>query len=75
MIAGLATAGLPVSVDTMRAEVAEHALAAGARLVNDVSGGLADPQMPRLVARGRRALRGHALAGAQPQHGRQGRLP
>jgi dihydropteroate synthase len=34
----------------MRAEVAERALAAGARLVNDVSGGLADPQMPRLVA-------------------------
>ena len=34
----------------MRAEVAERALEAGARLVNDVSGGLADPQMPRLVA-------------------------
>ena len=50
VITGLAAAGLPVSIDTMRAEVAEHALAAGARLVNDVSGGLADPQMPRLVA-------------------------
>ena len=50
VIAGLVAAGLPVSVDTMRAEVAEHALGAGARLVNDVSGGLADPQMPRLVA-------------------------
>jgi dihydropteroate synthase len=50
VIAGLVAAGLPVSVDTMRAEVAEHALRAGARLVNDVSGGLADPQMPRLVA-------------------------
>jgi dihydropteroate synthase len=34
----------------MRAEVAEAALAAGARLVNDVSGGLADPGMSRLVA-------------------------
>jgi len=34
----------------MRAEVAQAALQAGARLVNDVSGGLADPQMPRLVA-------------------------
>ncbi len=50
VIDGLVAAGLPVSVDTMRAEVAEQALAAGARLVNDVSGGLADPQMPRLVA-------------------------
>ena len=34
----------------MRAAVAEFALAAGAVLVNDVSGGLADLQMPRLVA-------------------------
>ncbi len=50
VIGGLAAAGVPVSVDTMRAEVAERALEAGARLVNDVSGGLADPQMPRLVA-------------------------
>ena len=50
VIQGLAAAGVPVSVDTMRAEVAERALEAGARLVNDVSGGLADPQMPRLVA-------------------------
>src|SRR6185437_4169199 len=50
VIAGLVAAGLPVSVDTMRAEVAEHALGAGAQLVNDVSGGLADPEMPRLVA-------------------------
>jgi dihydropteroate synthase len=50
VIAGLARAGVPVSVDTMRAEVAEAALDVGARLVNDVSGGLADPEMPRLVA-------------------------
>jgi dihydropteroate synthase len=39
-----------VSIDTMRARVASFALDAGARLVNDVSGGLADPDMPRLVA-------------------------
>jgi dihydropteroate synthase len=50
VIRALAAAGVPVSVDTMRAEVAQPALEAGARLVNDVSGGLADPQMPRLVA-------------------------
>ena len=53
VIRGLVSAGVPVSVDTMRAEVAERALEAGARLVNDVSGGLADPQMPRLVASAR----------------------
>jgi dihydropteroate synthase len=50
VVAELAAAGLVVSVDTMRAAVAERALAAGARLVNDVSGGLADPGMTRLVA-------------------------
>ena len=49
VISGLTRAGVRVSVDTMRAEVAQAALAAGARLVNDVSGGLADPDMPRLV--------------------------
>ncbi|MDQ2757390.1 MAG: dihydropteroate synthase [Actinomycetota bacterium] len=46
----LSTEGAVVSVDTMRAEVAEQALAAGAALVNDVSGGLADPDMAPLVA-------------------------
>ena len=46
----LSSAGVRVSVDTMRASVAEAALAAGAGLVNDVSGGLADPDMFPLVA-------------------------
>ncbi len=50
VVTELVRAGVPVSIDTMRAPVAEFALAAGAHLVNDVSGGLADPQMPRLVA-------------------------
>jgi len=50
VVTGLAAAGAAVSVDTMRASVAEFALSAGAQLVNDVSGGLADPQMARLVA-------------------------
>jgi dihydropteroate synthase len=50
VVTELVKAGVPVSIDTMRAPVAEFALAAGAQLVNDVSGGLADPQMPRLVA-------------------------
>lgn len=51
VIKALAAEGVPVSVDTMRAEVAEFAVAAGASIVNDVSGGLADPAMPRLVAK------------------------
>src|SRR5437868_2589946 len=50
VIKTLADENVPVSIDTMRAEVAEAAVAAGARLVNDVSGGLADPEMPRVVA-------------------------
>ena len=50
MVTELVRAGLPVSIDTMRAPVAEFALNAGVQLVNDVSGGLADPDMPRLVA-------------------------
>ncbi|MBF8186518.1 dihydropteroate synthase [Nonomuraea sp. K274] len=50
VIRALAAEGVTVSVDTMRAEVARAAVEAGARLVNDVSGGLADPEMPRVVA-------------------------
>jgi len=50
VVTGLAAAGLTVSVDTMRAVVAEAAVGAGAKLVNDVSGGLADPGMLSLVA-------------------------
>jgi dihydropteroate synthase len=51
VITELVGAGVVVSVDTMRAQVAEWALGAGVSLVNDVSGGLADPYMPRLVAK------------------------
>jgi dihydropteroate synthase len=50
VIESLASAGVPTSIDTTRAEVAEAALAAGARMVNDVSGGLADPRMAAVVA-------------------------
>ncbi|WP_433890175.1 dihydropteroate synthase [Streptomyces sp. CA-111067] len=46
----LAASGVLVSVDTMRASVAAQAVQAGARLVNDVSGGLADPEMIPVVA-------------------------
>lgn len=50
VIETLAAEGALISVDTMRAEVATLALDAGAVMVNDVSGGLADPDMLGLVA-------------------------
>ncbi|CCG01534.1 dihydropteroate synthase [Blastococcus saxobsidens] len=50
VIRELSAAGVRTSVDTTRAEVAEAALDAGAVLVNDVSGGLADEGMAKLVA-------------------------
>jgi dihydropteroate synthase len=50
VITRLAAEGAVVSVDTMRASVAAAALAAGAQIVNDVSGGLADPEILEVVA-------------------------
>jgi dihydropteroate synthase len=50
VITALAADGATVSVDTMRHEVAAAALEAGARIVNDVSGGLADPEILRVAA-------------------------
>lgn len=50
VVRGLVGEGVTVSVDTMRAVVAEQAVAAGARLVNDVSGGRADDRMVPVVA-------------------------
>ncbi|MCX6394863.1 MAG: dihydropteroate synthase [Propionibacteriales bacterium] len=55
VIVELVARGVLVSVDTMRAEVAEAALAAGAVVVNDVSGGLADPDLLSVVAEHRAA--------------------
>lgn len=46
----LAAAGVPVSIDTLNASTAQAAVRAGARIVNDVSGGLADPEMLSAVA-------------------------
>ncbi|MEV7397632.1 dihydropteroate synthase [Aeromicrobium sp. NPDC092404] len=51
VIQGLVAEGVTVSVDTMRASTAQQALEAGAVLVNDVSGGRADPGMLPLAAR------------------------
>ena len=50
VVAALAADGAVVSVDTMRATVARAAVDAGASIVNDVSGGLADPDMVPWVA-------------------------
>ncbi|WP_228979514.1 dihydropteroate synthase [Streptomyces sp. DH12] len=50
VVRGLASEGVTVSVDTMRASVAHAAVEAGAALVNDVSGGQADPAMIPAVA-------------------------
>ena len=53
VVQALAADGHRVSVDTMRATVAAECLRAGAVIVNDVSGGLADPAMASLAARAR----------------------
>lgn len=50
VVEALASEGLYVSVDTMNSTTARAAVAVGARLVNDVSGGLADPEMLAAVA-------------------------
>jgi dihydropteroate synthase len=51
----------PISIDTRKAPVAEAALAAGARIVNDVSGLAFDPELARVAARARAVLiLGHA---------------
>ncbi len=52
VVRALAEAGITVSVDTMRAVVADACLGAGARIINDVSGGQADPDLFAVVARG-----------------------
>jgi dihydropteroate synthase len=51
VITELAKHGTPISIDTMRASTAEAAIRAGASIINDVSGGLADPEMLQTVAR------------------------
>ncbi len=60
VIEQLAAAGAVVSIDTMNSTTATAAVAAGARIVNDVSGGLADPEMLWAVsAAGADAVLGH----------------
>ena len=49
VVKALAAEGITVSIDTMHAGVARAALESGAQIVNDVSGGRADPQMASLL--------------------------
>jgi dihydropteroate synthase len=61
----LAAAGATVSIDTTKAIVARAAVAAGARIINDVSGGLFDPDMRDAIGDAiyiAGHLRGHSLA-------------
>jgi dihydropteroate synthase len=51
VITELAKHGARISIDTMRSSTAEAAVKAGAAIINDVSGGLADPQMLQTAAR------------------------
>ena len=50
VVRDLVAAGAVVSVDTMRPAIAAEAVEAGALIINDVSGGLADPEMSAVVA-------------------------
>jgi dihydropteroate synthase len=45
VIKELAKTGVRISIDTMRASTARAAISAGAQIINDVSGGLADSEM------------------------------
>ncbi|MFT3876766.1 MAG: dihydropteroate synthase [Propioniciclava sp.] len=70
VVTALAEHGVAVSIDTMRASVAAAAIEAGARWVNDVSGGLADPAMLPVVAEREASYiamhwRGHSRAMAE----------
>ena len=51
VITELAKHGTRISIDTMRATTAEAAINAGALIINDVSGGLADPHILQTAAR------------------------
>jgi dihydropteroate synthase len=51
VITELAKHGVTISIDTMRASIAEAAIKAGASIINDVSGGLSDSHMLQTAAR------------------------
>ena len=65
----VAELGAKVSIDTMSAETARLAVAAGASIINDVSGGLADPDMFKVAADTGRDHHHFALARVQRPDG------
>lgn len=50
VITGLVAEGISVSVDTYHAQTAKHAIAAGASIINDVTGGRVEPEIHAVVA-------------------------
>jgi dihydropteroate synthase len=56
VVRGLASAGVPLSVDTTKAEVADQALAAGACIINDITALRGDPELAEVVRRHRASL-------------------
>lgn len=71
VVRALASEGIEVSVDTVHASTARRAIEAGASLINDVSGGTADPMMLRVAAEtGAGMLLMHWRGIPDPQHQR-----
>ena len=63
VVRALAARGHRISIDTLHAETAAAAVAAGARLINDVSGGTHDPDMLGVAAQASRAHGAHYIIG------------
>ena len=67
VIERLATTGAAISIDTYKAEVARAALGAGASIINDVSGGLFDPEMASVVGQDATYIAGHLRGRSLPE--------
>lgn len=71
VVEALAAEGIAVSIDTVNADTARLAVAAGASIVNDVSGGTADPRMRGVIAEtGADFVVMHWRGIPDPEHGR-----
>lgn len=75
VITAIAAEGIPVSIDTVNAATAKLAVAAGASVINDVSGGTADPEMFRVAAAtSAKLVLMHWRGIPDPQHKKSGYL-
>lgn len=77
VVEALAQAGITVSVDTLHADTGRLAIEAGARIINDVSGGTHDPKLLEVVAQARTStgqqptlILGHWRGTPDPNHAR-----